>query len=125
MKIIFNLSKPSRFSKTLKVYCYCSCYCLLFLLFTTCKKEINADKNSPSSIKYFKGGLNDKVKKVEKTMDGGFIYCGLTGDSSNYDVFMMKVDADRNRQWYHTYGGCFYDEFKHAIQCAVGEYISY
>jgi hypothetical protein len=101
-------------------------FALCFMIFLgSCKKEILMDESTSSSLKYFQGGSSDKVNKIEKTADGGFIYCGFTGgDSSDADAFMMKVDANGKKQWYKTYGGVYYDEFQHAIQCSDGGYLA-
>jgi hypothetical protein len=98
---------------------------LLLLTFSTCKKEITADQDSNSAISYFQGGLRDKVNKVERTPDGGFLYCGYTGSYSlSTDAFMMKVDANGKKMWYKTYGGKNGDDFFHAIQCSDGGFLA-
>jgi len=100
-------------------------YSLVIVAFSTCKKEIVSEELSYSGIRYYKGGNTDKVNKIEKTADGGFIYCGYTGNDTNKaDAFMMKVDANGNKEWYQTYGGIYYDAFKHSIQCSDGGYIA-
>lgn len=121
MNYIYNRSKPLRFTKTLEVYGLI----LLLFLFTTCKKEIEKSEASVSSIKYFDGGSKDKVNTIEKTSDGGFIYCGYTGaDSARIDAFLLKVDGNGNQQWYKTFGGDNYDEFRHVIQTSDGGFIA-
>lgn len=108
-----------------KIVSRCIAYSLLILLFATCKKEVVSEKISYSGIKYYQCGNSDKVNKVEKTTDGGFIFCGSTGsDSNRLDAFMMKVNAAGEQEWYHTYGGIYFDEFEHAIQCSDGGYIA-
>ncbi len=100
-------------------------YLCLLLFFTTCKKEVTAIDSSSSAIKYFIGGFEDKLQKVSTTKDGGFLYCGKTNNGVNgIDGFLMKVDANGNKQWYKTYGGSKYDYFEHAIECSDGGYIA-
>ncbi len=100
--------------------------CLFFLLaFCECKKKFVSDENSNSSVIYLKGSTSDLVTRVERTNDGGFIYCGFTLlDSTNTQAFLLKVNADGKQEWYKTYGGKNYDEFRHVIQCSDGGFLA-
>lgn len=48
---------------------------------------------------------------VQQTVDGGYIVVGYTKSlgSSDYDVYLIKVDANGNLQWEKTYGGAGFD----------------
>jgi len=121
VKNIFGQFKPDRFINAVKFIGYCS----LLLFLTTCKKEIAKEEISNSAIKYFDGGVSDKVNTINKTSDGGFIYCGYTGKNENHtDAFLMKVDANGNQLWYKTYGGKDRDEFNHVIQTSDGGFLA-
>jgi hypothetical protein len=97
----------------------------MIILFVTCKKTLTNGENSKSSVKYFKGGLNDKVNFISGTNDGGFIYCGYTGlDSGKVDAFLMKVNSSGAQEWYKTYGGEHYDEFRHVLPLADGGFLA-
>ncbi len=99
-------------------------YSSIILLFTVCRKEIDGTQ-SQSSLKFLSGGNSDKVSKIEKTKDGGFIYCGSTvGPFNDKNAFMMKVDSNGKKEWYKTYGGQNFDIFEHAIECADGGFIA-
>jgi hypothetical protein len=100
-------------------------YVLLFFCLASCNKKLSSGDNSESSVQYFNAGIHDRVRSVEKTGDGGFIYCGYNIlDSNNIQAFLLKVDAFGNKQWYKTYGGSYYDEFWHVIQCSDGGYLA-
>lgn len=97
----------------------------LAIVFPSCNKVIIKNETTSSPIKFFTGSNTDKVSKIEITADGGFIYCGYTTlDSSNVDAFMMKVDSNGNQEWYKTYGGRNYDDFRDATQCADGGFVA-
>lgn len=99
--------------------------CLLLVATSACKKEITSSDASEAIIRYFAGGNKDKINRIEKTADGGFIYCGYTTIDSTYvDGFMMKVDGNGKQQWYRTYGGKYYDEIHHAIQTSDGGFLA-
>lgn len=94
-------------------------------MFFSCKKEIDISTDSYSGITYFEGGTHDKLSKITKTLDGGYIYCGYSGnDTANSDAFLMKVNAKGEQEWFKTYGGNNYDEFKHVIACSDGGYLA-
>lgn len=98
--------------------------CCLILVFSTCKKEITAGNLSASKFKYLIGGINDKVQKIERTKDGGFLFCGYTiTENANTQAFLLKVDGNGRQEWYRTYGGKNFDLFNSAIQCSDGGFV--
>lgn len=100
-------------------------FCCLVNFLIACSKRIDVTVDSNSSITYFNGGMHDKLGKITKTLDGGYLYCGFTGgDTSNADAFLMKVDANGTQEWFKTYGGNYYDEFKSVIACSDGGYLA-
>jgi hypothetical protein len=73
--------------------------------------------------KLFGGSLGDESNSIINTPDGGFLIAGHTfsnnGDVVGYhptssDVFLVKVDANGNKQWAKTYGGTW-GEFSSAV----------
>ncbi len=60
---------------------------------------------------------------VRQTSDGGYIVAGYTGSSSDYDIFLIKTDADGYIQWAKTYGGTDYDLAYSVQQTSDGGYI--
>lgn len=106
----------------------CSFYlfmCFMLLLCTTCKKEFESTGESTSSIKFLYNDYYDKVAKIAPTSDGGFIYCGSKLVSNgNRDGFLLKVDAQGNKQWYKTYGGKLVDHLFDVLQTQDGGYIA-
>jgi hypothetical protein len=67
--------------------------------------------------------LNYPLKMVE-THDGGFIICGLTGETDPYgDAFTLKLDACGDLQWKETYGSANQQEWaSHIIQTSDSNY---
>jgi len=54
------------------------------------------------------GGTNyDWPYSVQQTSGGGYILAGVTRSfgAGGYDIFLIKTDANGNRQWAKTYGG--------------------
>jgi hypothetical protein len=97
----------------------------LFLVILGCKKEITKQSDSQSMIKFMNGGQKDKVTSINKTKDGGFIYCGYSVTSiANIDAFLLKTDADGNQNWYKNFGGSKYDKFNHVIQTSDGGFLA-
>jgi len=78
---------------------------------------------------------NDDIGySVQQTLDGGYIIAGYTSDycpslgESQYDMYLIKTDANANLQWANTYPGsddlCSGDEIGYfAQQTADGGYI--
>jgi len=98
---------------------------VLLLVIVGCKKELTRQTNSESMIKFMNGGQKDKVTSINKTVDGGFIYCGYTGVSkANIDAFLLKTDAEGNQIWYKTIGGSKYDKFHHVIHTSDGGFLA-
>ena len=45
-------------------------------------------------------------KSVKQTSDGGYINCGTKIiDTSNTNIYVIKVDVNGDEQWRKTYGG--------------------
>ena len=64
--------------------------------------------------KTYGGVSNETCTSIAKTTDGGFVLTGYTSSNSgdfagmnkgNEDIFVMKIDANGNKQWAKTYGG--------------------
>jgi invasion protein IalB len=79
----------------------------------------------------FGGNHVDNGIFVHPTSDGGFILCGSTksdnGDflvnKGNFDIGVVKIDANGNKQWSNTYGGSGEDNPFCIKQAADGGYI--
>ena len=75
--------------------------------------------------KTFGGSGWDKVKSVRQTSDGGFIIAGLTGPNGVdlADVWLVKTDANGNKQWDKTFGGDSWDSAESVQQISDGGFI--
>ncbi len=72
--------------------------------------------------KTFGGRFFDVAYSVEQTADGGYIIAGETGSYGDIsdDFWLVKTDANGNRQWDKTFGG---DEAYSVQQTTDGGYI--
>ena len=66
----------------------------------------------------------DYANSIQQTSDGGYIVAGWTESSLlNYDVWVLKLDANGNIQWQKTYGGSGKDDANSIQQTSDGGYI--
>jgi hypothetical protein len=70
--------------------------------------------NSSGTIEWEKkyGGTGgDKAGSVRQTTDGGYAFVGYTDSygAGIYDVYLVKLNAAGDEQWYKTYGGTDWD----------------
>lgn len=84
---------------------------------------------APVTNLYFQktfGGANfDYAEDVKSTSDGGFIVGGYTQSygAGNEDAYLLKLDANGNREWFQTYGGTGQDRAYSVHQTSDGGYI--
>ena len=71
----------------------------------------------------FGGNRVDYGRSVQETSDGGFIVAGNTGAYIDYDIFLLKTDADGDSIWAQTYGGIQSDEANCVQQTEDSGYI--
>ncbi|MCC6838245.1 MAG: hypothetical protein IT234_06885, partial [Bacteroidia bacterium] len=68
--------------------------------------------------------LNESVKYIEQTIDGGFIAAGFQTDSLGFNnSFVLKLDANGNYQWSKSIGGNDNDYASMIKQMPGGNYI--
>jgi len=62
---------------------------------------------------------------IQQTTDGGYIVTGDTykNPSNDLDIFLMKLDASGNEEWFKTFGGTTTEESKSVCQTNDGGYI--
>ncbi len=66
---------------------------------------------------------NHYGRSVQQTTDGGFIIAGETNRSGNYDIFLVKINANGDTLWTKTYGGSSWDVGYSVQQTADGGFI--
>ncbi|QNF32135.1 T9SS type A sorting domain-containing protein [Adhaeribacter swui] len=81
----------------------------------------------------FGGSNDDFLTTLIQTQDGGYLLggssvSGISGDKTqagrgNRDYWIVKLDAQGNKQWDKRYGGTGKDELKKVIQLPSGRYI--
>ena len=125
------------------------CVSALLVMITSCSSEddIDSSNNKDDSektivakpftgkvnwIKTFGGSLNDDVKSIITTVDGGYALLGsaesIDGDlntnkTASYDYWLLKLDKEGNLLWNKTYGGSSDDQGQKLIQTKDGGFL--
>ena len=73
----------------------------------------------------FGGDDSDSINSAYPTSDGGYILAGTTQSygSGNRDAWLIKTDAQGNKQWDKTFGGVYDDWGRSALPTSDGGYI--
>ena len=73
----------------------------------------------------FGGHSSDVGYSVQQTSDGGFILLGYTWSfgAGRSDIWLIKTDANGNKQWEKTFGGDSIDVGQSVQQTSDGDFI--
>lgn len=109
---------------------------ILSLVVLALAGAISMPAQTPPEIQWqqtFGGNSNDVAYVVKQTGDGGYIFgggsrSGVTGNKTNvafgdYDYWVVKADANGNRQWDKSFGGSGDDRLQSLQQTSDGGYI--
>ncbi|PSR55169.1 hypothetical protein AHMF7605_17470 [Adhaeribacter arboris] len=95
---------------------------------------VKSDKNGKKLWdKRYGGSGDDFLTNLIQTQDGGYLLggsslSGVSGDKSqasrgDRDYWVVKIDAQGNKEWDKRFGGSGYDELKKVLQLPSGRYI--
>lgn len=106
---------------------------LLLLLLASCTISFAQTPPVKQWDKTFGGTDYEELTSVEQTSDGGYIlggtsYSGISGNKTganrgNSDYWVVKIDANGNKEWDKTFGGADYEELFSVQQTLEGGYI--
>jgi len=72
------------------------------------------------------GGTDlDIIRSAIQTSDGGYLLGGYTASfgNGNYDMYLVKTDANGTEEWSNTFGGTDNEEIHSVIQSSDGGYL--
>jgi PKD repeat protein len=84
--------------------------------------------------KTFGGESNELALSIKETLDGGFIVAGLNSSTGGrirsttnalggYDMYLLKLNANRSPEWDSKFGGTGYDAAASVIQLSDQSYL--
>lgn len=90
----------------LKKITYLLLFILVGILFSFCKKDIDAEQEKENVfVKYFGSNAQEEGIKVVSVKEDGFYILGNTvGTNSNSNIILIKTDKQGNKLWEKNYG---------------------
>ncbi len=75
--------------------------------------------------KWYGGEQEEEGQAVEQTTDGGYIFAASTRSygAGNFDIYLIRTDANGDTIWTRTYGGTGYDTAADVLQTNDGGFI--
>jgi hypothetical protein len=102
---------------------------LIIILFSLLISGCTPKETPPSQPivwqKTFGGNGDDGAYSIQQTNDGGYIVVGYTSSFGveNWDIYVIKLDANGNKVWEKTFGGSGWDDAYSIQQTDDGGYI--
>lgn len=62
-------------------------------------QQLQNSRNMEWNLTYDRGEF-DEIRYILQTTDGGYICCGLTEESDNYYVMILKLDTNGEEEWH-------------------------
>jgi len=76
------------------------------------------------SLETFGGAKDDWANAVVQTQDGGYLIVGKTRSvGAGWDVYVLKLDKNGNKQWEKAFGGESSDWARAVVQTRDGGYL--
>ncbi len=101
-------------------------FTLFILCFSTVSVSLGTAPGDTLWTRVIGGVYNDAAFEIQETTDEGFIVVGYSYSfgPGNYDVYLVKTDADGDTMWTRTYGGAADGDYGTSVkQTTDGGYI--
>lgn len=95
---------------------------LCVFIFTCCKKEVSKTDTYTNFGRTYPVDRNQNILGASRTPDNGYLIWGYTDENygKKQDGFVLRLDAEYNKVWYHTYGGIGDDYISSAVFDDIG-----
>jgi hypothetical protein len=82
-----------------------------------------ADPGDTLWTRFYGGTGSEQGYSVQQTQDGGYIITGYAMINWNYDLYLVKTDAQGDTTWTRTFGGTSVEQGESVQQTSDGGYI--
>lgn len=96
---------------------------ILLSVLTMISSSINISHSAQYWAKIYEASTDQRISSIQQTADGGYVSIGYVYDQSDYDIWVLKLDAEGEFSWGKTYGGGNYDYASSFQQTSDGGYV--